>query len=196
MTKYSNHDHYLNSETGVLINRLNIQDEPTLEKAEATFYLLRSVDLSQNPVQGNFDLAHLQAIHRCLFGDLYDWAGELRTIDISKGETRFAHHAYIETAARPIFAALAEENFLAGLEKTAFAERAAWYLGEINVLHPFREGNGRAQREFINQIAAHNGFLIDWIALSQAEMVQACIAAYQGNLSLMTSLIQTRLRMK
>ncbi len=144
MAKYEGQDHYLDPETGVLRNRLGITDESELEKAEASFVAWRSYELSQKPIAGHFDLAHLQAIHRHLFGDVYDWAGEIRTIDLSKGNSYFANHARIVGAASPIFEKLAKEQSLKGLDTAAFSERAAYYLGEINALHPFREGNGRA----------------------------------------------------
>ncbi len=95
-------------------------------------------ELALHPIAGNFDLAHLQAIHKHLFGDVYEWAGELRTVDIAKGHSYFAHYAYLESSATPIFAQLTKEHFLAGLDVTAFSERAAYYLGEMNALHPFR----------------------------------------------------------
>jgi fido (protein-threonine AMPylation protein) len=103
MTKYSGHDHYLDPASGVLKNRLGIADPAALEQAEAALVATRSYELSQSSLQGAFDLAHLQAIHRYLFGDLYEWAGELRTVDISKGDHLFAHHAHIASAAAPIF---------------------------------------------------------------------------------------------
>src|SRR5436305_10700282 len=103
MSRYSDSDPYIDRDTGVLTNRLGIVDESTLEQVEADLVAVRSYELSLNPVSGRFDLAHLQAIHRYLFGDVYEWAGELRTVDISKGSSRFAHHAHIESAAAPIF---------------------------------------------------------------------------------------------
>ena len=87
---------------------------------------------------------------------MYEWAGQLRTIDISKGANRFAHYAHIHNAAAPIFLQLAKENHLAGLDTAAFSNCAAYYLGELNALHPFREGNGRALREFISHLAHAN----------------------------------------
>jgi cell filamentation protein len=149
MSRYSDNDPYLDPATGVLKNRLDIADEATLEQAEADFAATRSYELSQTPLKGRFDMAHLRAIHRYLFGDIYEWAGQLRTIDISKSGNHFAHHGHLDGAAEPIFLQLAKENHLSGLSTTAFSDRAAYYLGELNALHPFREGNGRAQREFI-----------------------------------------------
>jgi cell filamentation protein len=83
MSRYSENDPYLDPASGVLRNRLDIVDEATLEQAEADIAATRSYELSQTPLKGRFDLAHLQAIHRYLFGDVYDWAGQLRTMDIS-----------------------------------------------------------------------------------------------------------------
>lgn len=110
MAKYEGQDHYLDPETGVLRNRLGITDESELEKAEASFVAWRSYELSQKPIAGRFDLAHLQAIHRHLFGDVYDWAGEIRTIDLSKGNSYFANHTRIVGAASPIFEKLAQRE--------------------------------------------------------------------------------------
>jgi fido (protein-threonine AMPylation protein) len=110
MSRYSDSDRYLGPATGVLKNRLDIGDEATLEQTEAAFVATRSYELSQTPLKGRFDLAHLQAIQRYLFGDVYGWAGQLRTIDIGKGSNRFAHYAHIESAAASIFQQLAKEN--------------------------------------------------------------------------------------
>jgi cell filamentation protein len=179
MTKYSNSDHYLDPQTGILKNLLNITSEEELENAEATFASIRSYEMAQNPIRGNFDLEHLKAIHRYMFKDLYAWAGECRDIDIAKGDNFFAHHIHIEAAAKAIFDKLAKEKHLTGLSKADFCERAAFYLGEINALHPFREGNGRAQREFISHLAYANGYYIEWKNLDQTDMVQASIASFK-----------------
>lgn len=132
MARYSDSDPYLDPATGVLKNCLDIADEATLEQTEADLVATRSFELSQTPLSGRFDLAHLQAIHRYLFGDVYEWAGQLRSIDIGKGGNQFAHHAYIASAAAPVFEQLAKENHLAGLDADAFSNRAAYYLGELN----------------------------------------------------------------
>jgi hypothetical protein len=109
MPRYSDGDPYLDPVTGVLRNRLDIADEATLEEIEADLVATRSYELSQSPLEGSFDLAHLQAIHRRLFADVYEWAGELRTIDISKGGNRFALWAHIESA-RPADLRAVEER--------------------------------------------------------------------------------------
>lgn len=77
----------------------------------------------------------------------------------------------------------------------AFSERAAYYLREINALHPFREGNGRVQREFINHLAYKNGYFIEWKNVSQADMIQASIDSFQrGDNTKFAGFIQDNLR--
>lgn len=178
MAKYEGKDHYLDPETGVLKNILGISDEEELKTAEASLVAWRSFELADNPLKGRFDLDHLQAIHKHLFCDIYEWAGELRNIDLAKDNSYFANHIHIISAARPIFETLAREGYLQGLDAVAFSKRAAYYLGEINALHPFREGNGRAQREFINHLAYKNGYFIEWEHISQESMIQASIESF------------------
>ena len=193
MSRYSSHDDSVDPATGVLKNRLGITDEATLETTEAQFVAQRSHELVQDPIPGAFDLPHLQAIHRHLFGDLYDWAGELRTVDITKDTSRFAHYAYLERAAGTIFRELAQEHALRGLEPAEFSGRAAHYLAEMNALHPFREGNGRAQREFVSQLAREHDYVIAWEHITQADMFDASRRLFFGDLASLTTLIQHHL---
>lgn len=139
-------DPYLDKDTGVLRNLLGIKDQAELDKAESSLSFLRTNELQEQPLQGRFDLKHLRAIHQRLFADVYDWAGQLRTVEIRKGNTELARQMVIESAATQLFGELSKEQHLRGLDIDNFSQRAGHYLGEINVLHPFREGNGRAQR--------------------------------------------------
>lgn len=166
---------------GVLTNLLTITTTAGLGEAEALFVPLRTVELWEHPVPGAWDLAHLQQIHFRLFQDIYPWAGQCRQVDIAKGTTYFLRHDLIIPNARDIFADLAAERGLQGLGLETFCDRAAVYLARINFLHPFREGNGRAQREFIGQLAREAGFDVSWAGMSPDAMVQACIAACAWN---------------
>jgi cell filamentation protein len=183
-------DPYLDRDTGVLRNLLGIKDQAGLDKAESSLSFLRTNELREQAVKGKFDLAHLQEIHRRLFGDVYDWAGQIRQVEIQKGSTAFARQMAIESAARQLFGLLAKERYLQGLDAELFSQRAGHYLGEINVLHPFREGNGRTQREFIGQLAQAAGHRVDWSGISQEYMTQASIDAYNGNSSGLAGLIR------
>jgi cell filamentation protein len=194
MQKHTVNDHYLDNDTGVLKNKLGIQEQAALQEREADYATARAYELAKTPLEGGFDIDHLQSIHKHLFGDVYAWAGELRDIDLAKDDCYFANHTHIVSAARPLFAKLAAEGYLTGLDTTAFSERAACYLGEINALHPFREGNGRAQREFINHLAYKNGFSIAWNNITQEDMIQASIESFhQGDTTRFSAYIRDNL---
>ncbi|MGA2116513.1 MAG: Fic family protein [Bryobacteraceae bacterium] len=193
MPRYSVDDHYLDPASGVLKNRLGITDAAALEQTEAALVATRSYELSRAPLRGGFDLAHLQAIHRYLFRDVYEWAGELRTIDVSKGGNRFGHHVYIASAATELLKKLAAERHLAGLAPAPFSERAAHYLSELNALHPFREGNGRAQRELMSHLAHANGYYIAWENVKPADLLQASIDSFKGDITKLAALIRDNL---
>lgn len=183
-------DPYLDTETGVLKNSLGITDAQELEDAEKEAAARASYSIQEKAPEGSFDLKHLQAIHRTLFSRVYPWAGELRKIDISKDGSYFARHTHIERSAQAIFSDLATEKHLAGLDHAAFSARAAHYLSEINALHPFRDGNGRAQREFIGQLARKNGYYIAWERMQEKEMQSASKEAFRSEPLEMTSLIE------
>jgi len=141
---------------------------------------------------GYFDLPHLCKIHRYLFQDVFPWAGELRQVGLSKvGGAPFAAPMHIASALSEAFTRLKAERLLSGLDATSFSERAAYYLGEINAIHPFREGNGRTQREFIRLLAEKAGHTLSWKHLSQAENVAASILSHtRGDNSGLATIIQ------
>lgn len=165
-TKYC----YPNSD--VLINKLGIKTSDELRIFERKLTMLRLLELTDKPINGKFDFKHLQAIHRYIFQDVYDWAGKVRTVDIAKGNM-FCHVRFISNQADEIFTKLKQEKYLVGLEEETFIKRLAYYFSEINALHPFREGNGRSQREFIRLLALKNGYLIYFDRVSEEEMVSA-----------------------
>ena len=177
----------------VLRNNLGIKNTPDLNKAEANLSYLRAQELETSPLPGKFDLDHLKKIHKHLFGDVYPWAGEIRQVDIGKGKDLFAHHIHIEKEAGKLFKQLADENQLRGLDAEKFSERAGHYLGEINALHPFREGNGRSQRAFIGQIAREAGYEIEWSKINREDMTRGSIESFHGNSDKLAKLIQDNL---
>ena len=150
-------DPYADPVTGVLRNKLGLSTPGELQTAEQEITHAALIFLTESPVKPSYDLGHLCAIHRRIFGDIYDWAGQLRTVAIAKGSW-FCLPQHIESSAAEIFRALHGESLLRGLPREAFTERLTHYLGEINAVHPFREGNGRAQRAFFEQLAADAGF--------------------------------------
>jgi cell filamentation protein len=193
MSRYDADDTYYYPGTNVLRNKAEITNAEDLDAYEGELSTLRSIEILENPVAGQFDLAHLQRIHLALFQDVYDWAGKIRTVDISRGNSRFANVRFIESAANDIFNKLARENWLKGLDAEALSKRLAHYLSEINALHPFREGNGRVQRIFISQLSQSAGYQLDYSDLEQEQIYQAMELAFNGDESILANLILERL---
>lgn len=177
-------DPYAYPGTRVLRNIPGIRDEASLRDFEYEQTKLRIEELRDNPIPGKFDLEHLKAIHAYVFQDVYEWAGQLRTVTISKNGDSFAQPAFIESAGRQIGAAFAKENNLQGLEKPLFVERLAVYYSDWNALHPFREGNGRTTRELIGQIARECGYDLDQTRIdnSKDQWNAAARRSFRGDL--------------
>lgn len=176
-------DPYLIPGTGTLRNLLDITDADQLAIVEVRITEARNWQLQRGEVTipGNWDLAHLLAHHHHLFQDIYEWAGEVRTVNISKGSTEFCQAAYIESSARTIFDELASTDHLQGLDRDGFTRDAAHLLSEINVLHPCREGNGRAQRAFLTSLARHAGWDLAWERVDPDQNLRASLAGYLGD---------------
>ena len=179
---------YCYPDSDVLRNKLGITDGKMLEEKEAAITSIRAMELDSNPIEGGYDLDHLRRIHRHLFSDIYEWAGELRTVDIAKGNS-FCPCANIESYSAQIFGELRRDDYLRNLDEDRFVEKVAYYLGEINVIHPFREGNGRAQRKFIEQLSIEAGHPLSFRSISREEMIVACDHAFSGRYGLMRTMI-------
>lgn len=166
-------DPYVYPGTSVLRNLRDIRDAELLNEFEAEATARRLRQLEHEPIQGKFDTRHLQAVHHHIFQDVFEWAGDFRTVNISKSGDPFAFHEHIVSSLDKVSAELKLEWHLAGADLERFASRCTYYLGEINAVHPFREGNGRAQREFIRELGVRNDLLIDWKQISREEMIEA-----------------------
>lgn len=147
-------DPYVYPGAGVLRNNLAIHDQQELSLAEADIVRTALAVLTSRPLPGDHDLVHWQAFHRRIFGGLYPWAGELRTVQIAKPNAFYARPEHIAGYAQGIFADLAREDRLKDLDRTAFVERLTHYHAEMYAVHPFREGNTRSLRAFLGQLAS------------------------------------------
>ena len=165
---------------GVLRNLPNIEDEKVLLAYESLKVSNRIEELFDNPIR-IVDSSALLKIHKHLFQDVYEWAGEVRSVDIIRGDSRFCNVRQIQSYSHTIFSGLSAEKYLVNLEPTVFANRLAHYLSEVNAIHPFREGNGRVQRLFISQLAEHAGYSLDYSALDQAELYPVMQASFLGD---------------
>ncbi len=168
-------DPYCPPGSTVLRNRLNLTDATTLAQAERDLseVAAQTIDFTPPP----YDLSYLQAIHRQLFNGLYGWAGELRTVDISKDQTHFCVTHRIEPEANKLFVVLAQTNWFQDLDRTRLINACAELFGDLNVVHPFREGNGRAQRILFEHIIVNAGYEISWWPVEADEWIQANIDA-------------------
>lgn len=168
-------DPYCYPGTSQLRNLLGIEDAATLAQAERALSEAAASTIEFLPPP--YDLSYLKHIHRSLFGDLYDWAGELRTVDISKDDTHFCVTGRIEPEAQKLFASLASASWFEGLDRAELIEAVAELFGDLNVVHPFREGNGRAQRILFEHIIVNAGFSLSWWEVEMCEWTQANIDA-------------------
>ena len=178
-------DPYVCPGTNVLRNSLDIRDLQELSRAEADIVRASLAILTSRRLQGDYDLVHWQAFHRRIFGKLYPWAGELRTVQIAKPNAFYARPEHIASYAQGIFAELARESHLTGLDRAAcstaaFLERLTHYHAEMYAVHPFREGNTRSLRAFLSQLAREAGHRIAWEHLDHERSLAANVRGLNG----------------
>ena len=178
---------------GIIKNKLGIKSRKKLSEAETLlladtythfFELLRKGKVK-------FDLSLLFSIHEYFLNHLYDWAGKVRTVNISKDEMLFAPVKYIDQA-------LAEFNKLLKITlpkqsntNNEASQKLAIIHNEFNVIHPFREGNGRTIRLFLDLIAVHSGYNpIDWGKTPNKDYLKACIQGVNGSHEPMAKIIK------
>lgn len=154
---------------GVLSNKLGITDAEALRQVEYQLTRIRGLELQLKPIDGNYDLAHLMAIHKHLFDDVYGWAGQTREINVSKRsltepgwKTVFAEKGSIEAQAGRAHSLTSNHNNLKGLATDAFVDRITKVYVEWNAAHPFPEGNGRALNTMLQQLARDAGHDLDY----------------------------------
>lgn len=174
----------------VLRNKFDLRDQAELDAVEREFVTFR---LLQTVPTGDFDLAHLKAIHHHLFQDIFDWAGELRTVEIAKGGSTFQFRRFIETGMEDVHQRLIARRYLKDLSPTDFAREAADILGDVNYVHPFREGNGRTQLQYLKQLGQKAGHQIDLTRLNRDQWMTASQDAHVGDYHIMADAIENTL---
>jgi len=176
--------------TTCLVNKLNIRDENQLNELESHITLAKISMLQKNPIKGNFDFEHYKQIHQYLFEDLYEWAGKVRLINISKKGTSFVDADDIERVAAACFSRLKEENYFRNLDKNDFIDEITDFYIVTNNLHPFREGNGRTQRVFLTQLAMEAGYELDFSIADTDELMIATIHSANGVVDYLKNIIK------
>lgn len=165
-------DPYLEPETGILRNLVGASTSAELAQAEADLVAVRIIQLRDHQlVPSTRDLHELQGLHRHLFQDIFPWAGEIRTIDMRRGDGDFfAPCAGIPVNLDNVFVSLSHQGYLQDLGEGEFLKALAHFYDDLNFIHPFREGNGRAQRLFWSRVAFDAGWILDWAPVYGSEL--------------------------
>jgi cell filamentation protein len=180
-------DPYCYPGTSVLKNRLGLRNRAELEAFEAEV----SAERAAQPLPaGRLSYRHYCAIHRQLFQDVYPWAGRIRTVRLTKGGNAFCYPEHIDREMRRLFAALAKERHLRGVDVPTFARKAAHFVAELNAIHPFREGNGRTQLSFLALLSTRAGHPINLRRMEPKEMLDAIILSFDGDEAPLARLIR------
>jgi cell filamentation protein len=176
---------------GTLKNRFGIVSQDLLSRVEANFTAVRLSLLGQEGSRGPFNFARLLATHQYIFQDVYSWAGQLRTTELYKAARvhgplhQFVSVKELAHEAERIFGDLAKHNELKGLDRKPFCYQAAQLLCNLNQLHPFREGNGRTQRAFLQALAKDAGYELSFDVVSRERMMKASIEGSEGDVAMM-----------
>lgn len=175
--------------TDVLINKLNITNDEDLFNAERELVSLRVSAFNDNPLKGNFDFKYLKDIHKYLFQDVYRWAGDIRNCNIAKKDL-FCLTEHIESFGTDVFNKLKKEKYFVDYDNETKLNKLVELFADINALHPFREGNGRSQRVFVESLAKINGINLDLTNVSKTDMVIASHDSINGDYEKLRELFQ------
>lgn len=169
----------------ILENKLGITDPLLIKQMEEEIVPVRTAEVFSSFHIDEFNFEALKTIHKKLFSDIYQMTGQVRTVDMTKGGNRapFCYVQYIEPEQQRIFSALKQDNYYFGLELEEFVPKIAWLASELNALHPFRDGNGRAIRAFLVLLAANVGYEIDYGKVDKDELIEADVKAFGGDMN-------------
>lgn len=166
--------------TTVLINKLDIRSQAALDDVERVVTGIHMVEIEKEESDEPFTFEYYKSLHKRLFGDLYDWAGELRKVDLSNKGTVFCKAENLEEIGAAVFDRLQRKKEFRNLSCKAFVKEITGLYNNINMLHPFREGNGRTQRLFFTLLIRRAGHDINFSTVDSDELMVATIYAAQG----------------
>ncbi|OGL21561.1 hypothetical protein A2707_06015 [Candidatus Saccharibacteria bacterium RIFCSPHIGHO2_01_FULL_45_15] len=183
----ASNDHYIDPAIGILRNIAGAKTQAELDRSEAdvTPVIIATLTQFEPPVLTEFNKQLLQDIHREIFNTIYDWAGEFRTIDIGKETAYFAHADYIDQSLEGFLRNLDIDIVEFSRRKKYAVEIITKMYSELNAIHPFREGNGRAIRSFVRLFAINHGWDIEWHRMNPDENIAACVEAMSADEILM-----------
>ena len=173
-------DPYTYPGSPVLRNIPGKRTQVELDRVEYRLTFNRREELALDPITGSFDFGRLLETHRRLFQDVYAWAGQVRTVEISKGGSNFHRVGLIPVAAAQVFDWLQRTQLLTPeVDDEMFVQDASDLMEKLNFIHPFREGNGRAQRAFLDQVAAQSNRTLSWRNVNPEDQLRAAVNAFR-----------------
>ncbi len=174
-------DPYTYPDSTVLRNKFGTRSAGKLGRLEHAATVARLDEMRRRPPARLFDLDALCRLHGHIFQDVYDWAGSIRSVDIARGGQMFCRPDFIAGEGKRLASVLASERNLQGLDRKAFVERLTEHYADWNALHPFREGNGRATREFFRQLAQQAGHDFDLSKIERGAWNEASARSFKGD---------------
>jgi cell filamentation protein len=180
---------YIDFQTGVLKNLQGITDSDVLLFFESSAVTKRLQELNENPIMIKGTVSLLE-IHKYLFQDVYAWAGKQRTVDISKDGKQFFPISNFDTAFQYIDYLITEFKGIPKTNKVLISEKLAEILDNINYLHPFRDGNGRTQREFLRLLALEKKLTLNLNPPDNKSVYKRyMLGTIESDITILTSLI-------
>lgn len=171
------------SQDGVLKNKFGEKDPKKLEILEKMSTIRGWIKLQNELIATpnlKLDAALIKKIHKNLFEDVYDWAGQYRTVNIVKGKTMFANALYVPAALEDLVTKLNRDITSKSITANNISEKLAYYYGELNMIHPFREGNGRTQKIFIEKVADKLGYSLQLEKVDSKKLLEVTIESVNG----------------
>lgn len=180
--------------TTVLINKLNIRNQKQLDEFEADFVNIQMIDILHTTKFENVDFEFYKNLHYNVFSDIYAWAGKTRSVNISKKGTNFCKYDKIEENGQRIFSALKKQNYFKNTDDNTFAELFTELYCELNMLHPFREGNGRIQRLFLTMLADYSEKKLDFSLIDPDLLMIATIKSVSGDIFMLKDIFKNNIK--
>ena len=169
----------------------DLQIEEYKEKLhKEMFWLLLYKDPKTKDEFKNVDFEFYKNLHKYVFGDIYEWAGTIRTVDMSKKGTRFCPADKIEERGQRIFQKIINLNFLGNIKEDEFIVEFTDLYCDLNYLHPFREGNGRIQRLFLSMLVNSLGKSLNFSQIDADYLMIATIKSVSGDIFMLRDIFR------
>ncbi len=174
----------------VLKNKFNIRDGAKLDLIERTTTTLRIAQAMKDISFTDVDFTFYKNLHKYVFGDIYEWAGNIRKVEMSKKGTSFCSVNEIEKRGNNLFKRLQNNNYLKVFTGDEFINEFTELYCDLNYLHPFREGNGRIQRLFLNMLLLSIGKSIDFSKVDKDLLMIATIKSVSGDVFMLRDIFR------